>query len=1081
MYRLIGAFARNAVFANILMALIFFAGGLATVSMVREMFPEFSIDQITIQVPYPGADPEEVEEGISRKIEEAIDGLEGIKRYHSGSSENMGVTRIEVKESYDVSEVKDRVRNQIDAISNFPLDAEQPIIEEVTYRAEVITLALAGPLSERQLKEWGEEIKDELRRLPEISQVEIVGSRPYEIGIEVSESKLREYGLSFGQVAAAVRESSLNLAGGTLRTKGEEIRVRTLGRKYTGEEFADIVLMARPDGELITLDRVATIDDGFEEDAMDSRLNGEPSVLLIVYKTSEEDAIAISEVVHAFAETKQATVPPDLTVKVWNDRSIYIRGRINLLVRNGLIGLAVVFFVLWVFLDSKLSFWAGMGIPISIAGALGIMWAVGATINMISLFGMIMVVGIIVDDAIVVGEAIYVHRRNGDGPLEAAINGTREVGMPVMAAVTTSIIAFLPLMFVGGVMGKFISIMPVVVIAALAISLVECLLLLPAHLNHLPDPKAERKNPSGFRRATDWVHDHARTALESFINKLYAPFLRKTLHWRYVAMAVAVFVLLLTGGLAQGGFIKFVMFPVVDGDEINTTIEFPNGTPVEVTRDAVARLEGALRTLADETETVSGEPLIRNMYSVIGGQLPGPPSQQAVTGPHAAGIRAELLEQELRGVSSKALLAAWEREVGPIPGVVSMTFTDQESGPGGAPIEVWLLGEDMDKILGATDALMAKLRSFEGVYQVRSGFRPGKNEMRFVLKPHARTLGLTVDDLAGQVRAGYFGAEAVRLQRGRDDIRVRVRYPKDERQQVSTLQQTRIRTSDGREVPLGSVADIEFTPGYSSISRTDGLRRVIVSADIDTTKKDINAAEIRSELELHYFPQLTDEFKGVVMSLQGDQKDNQEALGSLAVGFPIALLGIFVVIATVFRSYVQPLIIMITVPFGIIGAVYGHLLLGFPVTMLSMFGIVALSGVVVNDAIVLIECFNGLVAKGTPFFEALVRAGQRRFRAIFLTTVSTCGGLGPIILETDLQAQFLIPMALSIASGVLFATVLTLVLIPCLLAILNDLRRVGHYLRQREWPTPEEVEPSATRYLDDDHAPGPDAVAIPAK
>jgi len=1061
MKKVLAAFARNTVFANIVLVMIFVSGWFATKSMIRETFPEFSLDMVIVSVPYPGADPEEVEEGISRKIEEAIEGVEGIKLYTTESRENQGTANIEVKEDYDVNAVLDDVRTKINAISTFPVDAEKPVIYELTLKDPVIMLYLSGDMSERRLKEWSEQLKDEIQQLPPVSQVGIFGTREYEIGIEVSEQRLREYGLSFDQVSDAVRRSNLNLAGGTIRTKGEEIRIRTMGRKYSGPELSSIVVLATPKGDVITLDRVAEIVDGFSEDPIDATINGDASVMLIVYKTKEEDSLAISKAVQKFVEDKNKILPTGANLKVLYDNTDMLRDRINLLVKNGIIGLSIVFALLWMFLNLRLSFWGGMGIPISIAGALAIVWALGGTINMISLFGFIMVLGVIVDDAIVVGEAIYVHRKSGKPPLQAAVDGVCEVGMPVVAAVVTTIVAFIPLAYVGGIMGKFISILPVVVISCLAVSLVECLILLPAHLSHLPDLNAQEQNMSKLQRRIDVVHRITSHGLEWFVKNIYYPFLRHALNWRYVSLCTAIAILLITIGLVRGGIIMFQVFPAIDGFIITSQVEFPAGTPPAVTRNALDQVEGALLRLAEKTQTKSGESLLEDRLTLVGGTLSDIPSY----GPQYGAVQAILLPSERRGIHVDDLMVAWEREVGRISGVKSLTFEGLSAGPPGAPIEVWLQGNDMDHILAAADDLMARLKKFDGVYQIRSDFSPGKNEMRLTLKPEARALGLTVNDLARQVYAGYYGDETVRLQRGRDDIRVKVRYTADERSRMSDLERVRIRTPEGHEVPLFSVADVSLSPGFSTITRTDGLRRVAVSADVDSNKA--NANEIFAELIKNFFPALKDKYPDVHLALQGEQKKMRESFSSLYVGFPLAVLGIFIIVATMFRSYAQPFVILFTIPFGIIGSIWGHLLLGYDLSIMSIFGMVALTGVVVNDAIVLIERVNENFAEGLPFFEAIRMGGVRRFRAIFLTSLSTVGGLAPMIMETNMQAKFLIPMALSLASGVAFATVLTLVLIPSLLVILNDFRRLVFRYKYGRWPTSrEEVEPARTRYQD---------------
>ena len=745
-----------------------------------------------------------------------------------------------------------------------------------------------------------------------------------------------------------------------------------------------------------------------------------------------------------------------------------LTARINLLIKNGLIGLMVVFTLLWAFLNGRLSFWAGMGIPVSIAGAMAIVWALGGTINMVSLFGLIMVLGIVVDDAIIVGEAIYFHRKEGKPPLQAAIDGVNEVGMPVIAAVLTSIVAFVPLLYVGGIMGKFIAILPVVVIACLVVSLVECLFLLPAHLSHLPDPKENHRHRNLLIRRLGAVHHWTSRGLEWFVERVYKPFLSKALYWRYISFCTAISILLLTVGLMRGGILKFQVFPELDGFVMTATVEFPDGTPADVTQSAMEQIDAALLRLADRTETLTGESMLEHRLALLGQTLEEMPKK----GPNVGSVQAIMLDSESRGVHSKDLMVAWEKEIGPIPGIKSMTFAGMQVGPPGAPIEVWLQGYDMDDILLASEELMERLQKFDGVFQIRSDHTPGKNELRLELKPEARTIGLTVDDLARQIYAGYYGDEAVRLQRGRDDVRVKVRYTEAERSRLSDLDNVRIRTRDGNEIPLRSVADVSFSPGFSTITRTDGMRRVAVSADVDSNKA--NASEIFAELEANFFPDLERRYPGLRVALQGEKKKMRESFGSLLVGYPLALLGIFIIIATTFRSYAQPFVIMFTVPFGNIGAVIGHMMMGYQLSMMSFFGMVALTGVVVNDAIVLIERINENIAEGQQFFEAIIMGGARRFRAIVLTTFSTVGGLSPLIMETDLQARFLIPMALSLAAGVAFATVLTLVLIPSLLAILSDLRLLTHYLRFKRWPKRLDVEPARNRREDQLRSPIPD-------
>ena len=1086
MKKFLSVFIRNTVLVNLLMVLILLMGWLASVFMVKEVLPEVSVDILQISVPYPGADPQEVEEGISLKIEEAVDGIEGIKRYRTVSAENLATGIIEIKEGYPSDKIYTDVRNAIDSISTFPLDAEKPIISELAIKEEILTLAIWGNQDERTLKEFAETIKDEIQALPNVSQISISGAREYEIAIEISEEKLRQYGLSFQQVSEAVRTGSLNLSGGTMRTKGEEIRLRTVGRKYRAEEFAEIVVVARPNGDIITLEQLATINDGFTENEIISRFNGETAVMLGIFKTPSEDTIAIVNEVKKFVATREQELPAEINMTLWSDQSVLIRGRLSLLMRNGMFGLAIVFLSLWIFLDLRLSFWVTLGIPISLSGGLFIMWMIGATINEISTFALIMVLGIVVDDAIIVGEAIYVHRRKGDGPMLAAVNGVMEVGMPVLAAVTTTILAFIPLLFVEGILGKFIINIPVAVIASLVVSLVECLFILPAHLNHLPPmtnlPETKKSVPKRLRAGVNRVIDF-------IIHNLYDYAIKKALHFRYITISFSIAILLSTVGLMSGGFVKFIIFPNQDTNSITARIEFPNGTPTAKTHQAVQETDAAFKRLITRLEAEAGYQIALNIHAVTGEN--GGEDFVRSSSSNMGYVRAELVDGQLRDITAQELLVAWEKEVGPIPGAIGQVFATQEQGPPGSDIMISLRGDDMDDLRAASAALQKVLHTYDGVNQIQDSFRPGKNELQLNIKPEARTLGLTLEILAQQVNSGYFGSEALRIQRGRDDIRVKIRYTEDERSRMSDLENMRIRTPQGIEVPFYSVAEVKYESGYASIARLNGQKNIVVSAEVDEAS-DSTPSEILRDINANHLPKIKEHYPNLSWLFDGPQTDARDAFAGLFKSFPVAALGIFLVIASIFRSYVQPLIILTTVPFGIIGAIYGHILFGVDLAMFSVFGMIALTGVVVNDAIVLIEAINRNIGKGARVFDAIIQGGIRRFRAILLTSISTVGGLMPLIMEKDGQAQIVIPMAISIASGVAFATVLTLFFVPCLYGVLNDLRRVAHFLKHLaiipaimcvkwlifgeipefknyqfyHWPTREEVEPARLRFVD---------------
>ena len=1067
---------RNPVFANVLMILILLCGFAGTRVMVREIFPRFSFDLVTVTVPYPGADPDEVEEGICLRLEESLEGIDGVRRVTTTASEGMGSALVECDDSADVNEVRNDVKNAADAIITFPRDAEKPIVREVKARSDVLGIALWGDLPESQLRELARAIREELLGLDEISQVSISGIRDYEISIQVSEEALRRYGLTFTAVSRAVTRGSLNLPAGSIRTEGEEIRLRALGRRYVAADYEDIPVVTRADGTVVRLGQIATVRDAFSEDSRARALfNGERAVSIDVLKTDDEDSIRIAAAVETFLARKNAELPDTVHLTQWRDNSRLVQDRLSMLMRNGRIGLLLVFLSLWLFLDLRLSFWVAMGIPISVGGGLALMAATGESLNMLSLFGLIMVLGLIVDDAIVVGEAVYVHRREGETAVAAAVAGAAEVAWPVVAAVVTTVVAFVPLFFVSGIMGKFIRHIPLPVVAALSVSLVEALLILPVHLRHLPDLRTRRKRP--WWLAMSAVRRRFSGGLEWTVENVYGPAMDRILRWRYVAVSVSIGVLAVTVGLVQGGIVKYVMFPESDTDFLRATVELPTGTPLAATRAVSDQLLAAWRRVEEGVDLPDGKSLTKAVYTLLGATSGQGGGQ---TGDHLLQIYIELLETEERGVYYRELTRRWKDETGPIANALATEFAAPEHGPGGRPLEIQLLSTNQDELLAASRQLAGRLESLDGVYDVQLDHRPGKRELRVSLRPEASPLGVTLADVAQQLRQGFYGDEALRLQRGRDDVKVRVRYPLEGgRDTLAELEHVRIRAMSGAEVPLGRVARIEMDEGFTTIRRQDRKRLITVSADLD--RSQANAQEITMELERRYLPELMRLYSGLTYSTEGQAQRSRESLGSLQIGFPLAMFGIYLILATIFRSYVQPVVIMISIPFGLIGAVYGHLIVGvakafqwgmswgdvaragMPLTMLSLFGMVALAGIVVNDAIVLVEAINVRLAAGVPLFEALREGGKRRFRAIFLTTLTTFAGLTPIILEKSMQAQFLVPMAISIAFGVLFATLLTLLVIPCLLGIVNDVRRLLWLVRYQRWPEREDVEPATGR------------------
>ena len=855
---------------------------------------------------------------------------------------------------------------------------------------------------------------------------------------------LRTYGLSFDQVANAVGMSSLDLPGGAVKTQGGEILLRTKGQRYHGIEFQDIVLVTRPDGTKVYLDDVATVVDGFEDTDTATRFDGKRAALIQVFRVGSEGALDVAEATKRYLTELKPTLPEGVSADTWDDDSIILKQRIGLLLRNARLGLFLVFVCLTLFLNTRLAFWTTMGIPISFLGGLWLVPQFDVTINMISLFAFIVVLGIVVDDAIVVGENIFNYLEKGMKPLEAAVRGVREMATPVIFAIITTVAAFAPLLFVSGQMGKVMRQIPIVVIAVLIMSLVEALLILPAHLSGKGTLFHRVMDP--FLGPIERVQAQVQSGLQWFIRCAYRKSLDVALEWRYLTVAVAIVFLFLSVSLVAGGFIKFSMMPKVDSDNMTALLTMPQGTPVEQTTAVLERIEAAaVRVAAEHDEAqADGLPSVIRHISTTVGQHPtagghGPMSRQQTGGDssHLGEVNVELLGAEDREVGSGQLVKRWRELVGEVPGAVSLTF-HANLFSAGDPISVQLSHRDFDTLLQAVDRLKLIVAEYPGTRDVADSFLPGKKELKLSLTDAGRAAGLTLADLARQVRSGFYGHEVQRIQRGRDDIRVMVRYPEGERRSRGDIDEMRVRLPDGNEVSFTTVASVEEGRGYAVINRTDRRRVVTVTADVEESVA--NANEISADLRKNVLPGLVADFPGLSFDFEGEQREQTESLGSLRLNFLVAQLAIFALLAIPFRSYAQPLIIMSAIPFGLVGAVFGHMLMGLNMTMLSLFGMVALTGVVVNDSLILIDLINRRRAEGATVDVAIREAGERRFRPIMLTTATTFLGLTPMIFETSMQAKFLIPMAVSLGYGIVFATAITLILIPTLYRILEDVK-----------------------------------------
>jgi len=1052
-------FARNHVAANCLMFAIIFVGLISLIRMKVEIFPETATDVIVITVPYPGAAPEEVEDGIVIRIEEAIQDLQGIKEITSTASEGSGVVSVEVANGYDVRNMLDDVKVRVDALDTFPEESEQPIIEEIIIRNQVLAIALTGDTDEATLKELAEQIREDLlsyspapagfinqlrsvfRGTPSISQANIGGVRPYEIAIEISEKDLREYNLTFDQVADAIRGSSLDLPGGTIRSERGEILLRTQSQAYRGPEFEEIVLLTNEDGTHLTLGDIATVNDGFEETPLESIFDNQPAALVNVFRAGDESALDIANLAHQYVNENGHLLPDGIQMSIWKDDSVVLKDRISLLLRNAVSGLILVFLTLALFLRLNLSFWVTLGIPLSFLGAFAIMSVVGVSINMISLFALILVLGIVVDDAIVVGESIYSESTRYGSGIQSAVTGAQRVAVPVTFAVLTTIVAFSPMLNIPGVSGRIWGVIPMTVIPCLLFSMIESKFVLPAHLSHIKTEKTDKplKGVSGLWRRLRRLFSGG---LDRFIKTIYRPALFRLTQLRYLTVLAFICLFALTVASVGTGWVKFVFFPRVPADVVIARLEMPFGTPTETTANAIRRMTRAANEVKRELAEEGYDKSIVHMLSTVGDQ---PYTEafdvnlsQAQT--HLGEVTIELAPANVRNeaISSELVEKRWREKVGTIPGAVELRFKSVLA-TGGDPINVALSGSNFTTLQEAAEDFKQTLNSFAGVIDISDNFREGKEEIKLDILPSAENLGLNQIDLARQVRQAFYGEEAQKIQRGRDEIKVLVRYPLEERRSLYDLGNLRIRTSDGREAPYDAVAQTTVGRGYAAIKRLDRKRNISISADVDT--QITNASLINSKLSESILPALKAKYPSINYEFEGEAAEQEETLGGLISGAIIAFFIMYALMAIPFRSYIQPVILMLVIPFSLIGAIGGHILMGMDVSMLSVCGIVALAGVVVNDGLVLIDYINQQRRKGIPIGQAVRLAGRSRFRAILLTSLTTFIGLMPLLAERSLQAQFLKPMAISLAFGVLFATALNLILVPCFYLIIDDIQK----------------------------------------
>jgi HAE1 family hydrophobic/amphiphilic exporter-1 len=1032
---------RNRVTVNLLMIFVALAGILSLRQMRREMFPQFTLDMVLVEMAYPGATPEEVEEGICIKIEEKIKGVEDIDKIFATAREGGGSVWVELKAGADSQKVLDDIKTEVDLIDSFPEEAEDPVVSEIVKRDPSITVAVYGAVDEKRLRREAEIIRDDLLAIGSISQVQLVGVRDYEIAVEVSEDSLRRYRLTFDDVVQAVRNGSIDLPAGAIKTASGEILVRSKGQLYTGAEFARLPLITLPGGATVRLGDVADVRDDFEDVDLRTRFNAQPAALVRVYRTSKEDVVTIADAVQDYVAGRQATLPPGIHLATWLDLSLMVKDRIDLLLRNGCQGILLVFLFLALFLNLRLAFWVAAGIPIAFMGAFILLDFTGETINMISLFAFIMTLGIVVDDAIIVGENVFTHYGEGKTVGRAVVDGLKEVGGPVIMAVATTAVAFTPLMAIPGIMGKFIAVMPKAVITILLVSLGEALIILPAHLDHALSAIQRSRI-----RLFVW-HEALRRRIENglrwVIARGYTPSIRYVTANRYFTFTIGLGVLIVSLSAVAGGYVPFVFFPKGESDWVIAEVQYPVGTPFARTEDTIAFLEAQAfdldKRLADELH--DGQKLVRNVYALVG-KIPRRDWKPEVVGGNVGEVWIEVVPSEQRPrLPATRVLAGWREAVGELPGVERLAFSLLEGGPAGSPLEIRLSGFDLDQLQAAADALKQQIARYPGTFDIGDDFQTGKMERRIRIRDDAWASGVTMQDIARQMRQAFYGEEALRIQRNRDDVKVMVRYTEQDRERLSSIDEMRIRTRQGQELPIESVAAVTADRAYAVIHRVDRRRVITVASDLDEDRA--NAEAIVADLAAGFLPELVQRYPGIGYDLEGQAKRTRETMASLKTGFGLALMGIFMLLASQFRSYYQPVIIMTAIPFGLIGAVLGHWLTGMPITMISIFGIVALSGIVVNDSLILVDFINRAVREGGMSLQnAVEESGRARFRAVLLTSVTTIAGLLPLLLERSFQAQFLIPMAVSISFGLLVATVLTLLYVPALYLIAEDIMNV---------------------------------------
>ncbi len=1030
MNTLISWFARNSIAANLLMLAIVLWGIASLGNIIVEAHPSSELDIVTVNVSYRGATPAEVEESLVIRIEEITQDLEGIKTIRSEATEGLATVNIEVSDGYDPRELAEDIKSRVDTIDTFPDDSDRPIVTVAQRRWEVISVIVAADIPEAELRHIGEWVRDDLASLPGVSLVQLTAVRPYEVAVEVSEKNLRRYGLTLDDVAQTINRSSLNLPAGVVKTSSGEILLRTKGQAYVKSDFERIILLPREDGSHVRLGDIATVVDGFEEEPLSAFYNNQRSIKLEVYRVGKQSVIEIARTVKDYIADVQLRMPPGVTISYWRDHAKSIKIRLATLMNSAVQSIILIFIVLSLFLRLSVALWVSVGIPVAIIGSFAILPWMGISINYTSVGAFIMVLGLVVDDAIVTGESIYARLRNklDSDSVTAAIKGTQDVAVPVTFGMLTTVIAFYGLKINGGgPFSRIFNIVPVVVIAVLLFSFIESKFILPAHLRHLKTDNNDQHN-----LISRW-QSRVAVSLENAIARIYTPLLAKTIEHRYFSLSLFIGIALIVISLIASGQMGFTFFPRTQSDTARATLTMPVGTPFDITENYIRQIDQAAQRLQSKyIDPATQESIITSIFSTVG-STGGSSNPQS----HLGRVMFQIVPPEIRtlDISSQQLAREWRRMIGPIPGAEQLSFVGHIRH-GGMPLDIELKSLNYEQLTELSTQIQSHLSGYPGVFDISDNHESGKEEIQLSIKPEAELLGITLNDLALQVQQAFLGREAQRIQRGRDDVRIIVRYPAEERHSLANLKQMYIRTPAGTEVPFTDVAQLTIERSPATIYRTDRFRTLNVTADIN--KKTVRMDVLKRDLKV-WLNETLSEYNGVQYTLKGETQDQEESFASVVSGVLLAVVGIYAMLAIPFRSYSQPLIVMSAIPFGLLGAVLGHLMLGMNLTINSILGMVALIGIVVNDSLVLVDFINRRILAGVDIKTAVTQAGAARFRPILLTSLTTFAGLLPLMFEKNVQAQFLIPMAVSLGFGVIFATFITLLLIPVNYMILDDL------------------------------------------